>query len=146
MDNYFDQEVKMIQKELVRLKTSAQKSAGMVPTVSKSVNLNIPLVLDSLSMICSGTVVYKVNVSEDALIVPTLDWYYGDVMQNDHLPYTTRAANAVFGRYSDGSYVVMVTVRGTMDDSIAISGGSSISVPVVLTVRCSDTFTLEAIS
>lgn len=146
MNDYFEQEVKMLEKELVRLKTSAQKSAGVVPTIAKSLNLNIPLALSGSPGDCSGTIACLIETDNDALIMPTLDWYYGNVIDNDHFPYTTRGASVVYGEYPDGRKIIKVTARGTYQDALDIAGGASISVQVTLTVRCSDTFTLEVIS
>lgn len=146
MEDYFEHEVKKIERELIRLKTSAKKSAGIVPTIAKTINLNIPLSLDASRTSCSGNITYKISIDSVALIMPTLDWYYGNVIDNDHFPYTTRRASIVSGRLSNGDYIVRVQARGTYQDAIDIAGGASISVQVNLTVRSSDIFTMEALS
>ena len=145
MNEYFTNEIKRVSREVINLKTSGQKSAGNVPIVSQSVNVSVPLSLNSARTSCSGVVSYRVSSDKEALIIPTLDWYYGNILENDHFPYTTRHANVVPGVEANGDYLLRVTARGTTEDTQALINGSSVSVSVVLRVQSTDNFNIEAI-
>lgn len=144
MQNYFDREILFTERELTALKTSMQKSAGEIVTTSDSVDLNIPLSLDSMQSQAEGSVAYKITPSSVAMIFPTLNWYYSDITKAHDTPRTTREASCVLGRLSNGTYVANISVIGTQADVDALKGGSSVSVSIKLTVICSDTFTMEA--
>lgn len=143
MNEYFEQEINRLMREMTQLKTSVSKSAGVVPTVSKSASLTIPLSLNTTQTMCEGYTRYRIRPEKDALIMPTLDWYYENVMDNDHLPYTSRAAKITFAKYTNGEYIVQIYARGNTNDTITIRDGGSVNINVVLSVRCTDNFTME---
>lgn len=142
MNNYFDNEIKQLEKEILNLKTSAQKSAGVVPTTAKTINVTVNLALRS-TFVCSGTANYLIRTNSNALVIVTLDKYYDDVYRAADYPYTTRESYWVLGSYRDGSMSLLLTCFGTANDAQTIEQGGSVSMTVNITVRCTSDFTIE---
>lgn len=145
MQSYFESEIKRTEQELVDLKTAQQKFAGVVPTLSKYIDVSIPLSLNSSQTTASGSKIYKITTSDDAIIVPTLSKYYDDVTKYLWTPRATRAMTMQFGRLSDGVYIILVQAFGTegsgSDVSTLINGGS-VTLTNRLTVQATNDFTL----
>lgn len=143
MNNYFEREIRQLKKELLQLKTSSQKSAGLVPIISRTANVSIPLSLNSIQTECSGEIIYLIEPNSDALIIPTLDKYYDDIMLNDRLPYRTRKVSLALTVGTDGRYLLRITGRGDTNDVSSLVGGGSVNLNTILTVQCSDNFTMR---
>jgi hypothetical protein len=141
MENYFDQELTRLEREITRLKTAKLKSAAVVETIAQTKSLYIPLALGSSGYSASGEKLYKIINDSDELILPTLDWHYGDISQ--YPQGSTRQAYCQLGRMSNGTILLKVGVRGDNNDVNTLRNGGSVSVSVVLTVRCTGPFSLE---
>lgn len=143
MQDYFDNEIKYLDKELTRLKTSMTKSSGSILTIVKSVNFSIPL--ESTGFLRpSGTTKFILHTDENALFHVTLDSYYDDVMKELDGRYLTRQKYPIVAnRFGD----IRIDVRGlgTIDDEATIQGGGSVTLTGTMTVQCTNEFTLEQV-
>lgn len=144
MENYFSNEIKQVDRELLHLVTAAQKSAGVVPSIAETIQVDVPLALSASGYISTGIVDYKITPTKTALIMATLGIYYDDIMANHASPATSRIRRLIFGKNVDGDYIARIYVTGNDDDTETLRGGGSVSVPVSLTVRCKGNFTLGA--
>lgn len=145
MDNYFDNEIKNIKREIHGLKQSQQKSAANVPTSAQSVSIT-----QTLKLIDSGdpraTVHYKVETPSRALVFATLDKYYDDIMLNDHRwNPDTRVARISVQKASKLVYYISITFIGDGNDYITIRDGGTVTMTRTMTVRCTDTFTMTKV-
>lgn len=145
MEEYFTREIKRIRRELTDLKTTDQKSAGVVPTTTQTISVSIPLTLSSSDM-ASGTAHIKVVTGADALIMATLDSYYGDITQATNYPATTRGVQLLQDYLGEGIIVIRLVAEGNADDRSTLSGGGSVSITKQLTVRATEPFSLEQIN
>lgn len=143
MQDYFERELLNIKREITYLKTAMQKSAGIVETTSQSVSLNLPLSLDEYQINATGRARFRVISSDDILMMTTLNWYYEDITKSSDYPRTTRYGDVI--TFYDDTPIIRVIVRGTQSDVNTLKNGGSVSVNVVLTVRATDEFTLEAL-
>lgn len=145
MDSYFCSEFENIEKELVRLKTSNSKSAGVVQTVAKKITVAVPLSLNQSQTTARGYVDYNVTPEQDAIIMCTLDWYSGDVSIDHRIPRTVRGASISESDYG-GVRVVRVSVNGTQfgnnNDVQRLINGESVVVNVNLSIRATCDFTI----
>lgn len=143
MQDYFDNEIKYLDKELTRLKTSMTKSSGSILTIVKSVNFSIPLQSTGF-LRPSGTTKFILHTDENALFHVTLDSYYDDVMKELDGRYLTRQKYPIIAnRFGD----IRIDVRGlgTIDDEATIQGGGSVTLTGTMTVQCTNEFTLEQV-
>lgn len=143
MENYFDSEIKNIEREIVNLTTSMQKSAIVAPTVVQTVQ-----VTRSLQSGGSDKAFYnarfRVTTNTRALVMATLDSYFDDITLNDRVWVPdTRSAWLYVSKISRTVYYVNISFRGKDGDNTTISGGGSVQMTRTLTVRCTDEFTLE---
>lgn len=141
MQDYFDNEIKYLDKELTRLKTSMTKSSGSILTIVKSINFSIPLQSTGF-LRPSGTTKFILHTDENALFHVTLDSYYDDVMKELDGRYLTRQKYPIIAnRFGD----IRIDVRGlgTIDDEATIQGGGSVTLTGTMTVQCTNEFTLE---
>lgn len=143
MQNYFEREILSIKRELTYLKTAMQKSAGVIETISQTVDLNLSLALDDSGNTAYARASYEVNSINDMLMMITLNWYYEDISKAHDFPYITR--HAYFENGYNPRPIIRVTVRGTQADVNTLKNGGSVRVGVSLTVRATNEFTLEAI-
>lgn len=141
MQNYFENELTRLEKEILWLKTSAIKSGATITSKSQTVNYSIDLALVS-STNANGKTVFKLQVPETAFFNVTLDIYYDDITnaQGD-----TRRRSVEIGYLSPNTYSVKVLAWGNSSDRSTLSGGGSVTITGKLTVTCTDDFTLEAI-
>ena len=148
MENYFDSEIKRTEQELTNLKTSVQKFAGEVPLVQKSIDISIPLSIDSsLVPEASGKQVFKLTTPKASIFVPTLEHYYDDATKSEDFPRTTRYMYFIIGRIAENQYLIEVFAYGTQwtedSDAEVIKRGGSVTLTNTLTVKSTDEFTLE---
>lgn len=149
MQNYFDNELKTIERELIRLKTSQQKFAGEVPLVTKSINVDLPLSLNTTRTTARGEKKLKIIVDKPSLFVATLAHYYDDVTKSADDPRTTRMMYHFVSKISNNQYLVDVvaygTQRGNNNDVQTLINGGSVVLSNTLTVTATDDFRLEEI-
>ena len=143
MQDYFDNEIKYLNKELTRLKTSVTKSSGSIMTISKSVNFSIQLESSGF-LRPSGTTRFILHTDYDVLFHATLDKYYDDVMKNLDGRYLTRQKFVIVANRS-GNIRIDIRGIGTRDDEATIQGGGSVTLTGTMTVQCTNEFTLEQI-
>lgn len=141
MQEYFNREIKTLERELAALKTSMLKSAGVIETRSKSVTVDIPLSVNG--SVAKGRVKIKIVTASEAMVFATLDKYYDDIMKSME-EYETRSRNTQLIETSEGLFVV-VTAFGTLDDVIAIAGGGTVSVSSTVTIQCTANFEMEVV-
>lgn len=149
MENYFSSEITQIEKELTRLKTSMSKSAGVIQTVTKSVDVEVPLALNTGLTTATGSVSYRIRPEKDAIIVCTLNWYSEDVTKDYMIPRIVR--NVYLRENMDGEdRIVKVNAIGTQfgdnNDVQKLINGQSVSVGVKLTIQATCEFTMEIIN
>jgi len=151
MNNYFDRELLALEKELLWLKTSSQKSSSLVETTSQTIpiSVNLELGTGSSDPFAVAVLYYEIVASQDALIIPTLDWYYADITQ------AWRVLPTVYARYIDMKQIILpngnngikFTVFGTNmganNDAHRVAAGETITISFNLTVRCTTNFTLR---
>lgn len=143
MQDYFDNEIKYLDKELTRLKTSMTKSSGSILTVVKSVNFSIQL--ESTGFLRpSGTTKFILHTDENALFHVTLDSYYDDVMKELDGIYSTRQKYVLIANRF-GNIIIDIRGLGTRDDETTIQGGGSVTLTGTMTVQCTNEFTLEQV-
>lgn len=150
MENYFDHELNYLKKELTRLKTAGQKSASSAKLVRQTVNISVNLAWEDISYpygSARAKAVYEVIPNSDSIIVPTLDWYFGDINQSYNVYYTTRKIQMRTFILPTGNYGVYLyfvgTENGPNSDAARAKNGETITVSVNLTVTCTDNFTLR---
>jgi len=148
MNNYFDRELKYLERELTHLKTARQKSATAVGLISHSVNVSIPLSLNSSQTSATGFRAYAIDNGEyDQLATATLDWYIDniyDYWKPTRLADSARKASVQMGIYRN-SQTVVVRGTGSHADIETLKGGGSVSVNVTLTVTSTGDFTLRSL-
>lgn len=145
MREYFDQEIKMLEKEITALKTSMAKSAGMIVMAEKTVDVTISLTLPSDTAIApSGVAQVQAAGVGGGFLMATLDKYYDDISLASG-DYDTRK-RWIWLSMADGTIVVNIGASGTWEDGQTIRQGGSVSITAKLTVQATEDFTLEAIS
>lgn len=148
MQDYFENEIKRTEQELVDLKTAQQKFAGVVPILSKSINVSIPLKLNSSKTAATGTQLYRITTAQDSILVATLAKYYDNVYVEMQVPQATRQMTARLGKISNNVYILDVGAFGTAganSDVTTLINGGSVTLTNTLTVQSTNDFTLEAI-
>lgn len=149
MENYLSSEIIQIEKELTRLKTSMAKSAGVIQTVSTSLDVNVPLALNTARTSATGSKTYRITPEKDAIIVCTLNWYSENVLI-DH--WTPREVRKLYleETESGGDRLVDVEAVGTQfggdSDVQKLINGQSVTISAKLTIRATCDFTVEAVN
>lgn len=142
MQEYFEREILSLERELTNLKTSMMKSAGVIETRLRSVNVSIPL--EVYGSVARGQARVRVTTDGDGMIFPTLEKYYDDIMKSME-QYESRYRTLQLIE-SDDQFYIIIRAWGTFDDVIAISGGGSVRVDCALTVQCTCDFEMEVVS
>ena len=148
MENYFDSQLLSMKRELLALKQAKQKFAGSIPMVKQSVDVSIPLSLNSSQTSATGEKLFKITTTHDAILVPTLTTYYDDVTKHGQTPNTTRYMLPMLGRLSSNVFLVRIDAFGTQgndSDVTTLINGGSVTLTNKLTVIGTDEFTLEAL-
>lgn len=149
MDNYFSSEITRIEKELTQIKTSMSKSAGVIQTVVQSVDVNVPLSLNTAQTSATGAKSYRIRPEKDAIIVCTLNWYSENVLIDHWIPRPVRKVYIVESE-NNGNRIIKVNAVGTQagenSDVQKLINGQSVSINTKLTIRATCNFTVEAIS
>lgn len=150
MQNYFDRELSQMEKELLRLKTSQQKFAGSVPTIEKSIQISIPLGLNSSQTVAEGEKLYKIISEGNVLAFPTLAKYYDDITKSTSVWALTRYFTLRLG-ILDGNFCFLIYAQGTgfgygqNSDVQTLINGGTVTLQNTLTVAATDDFTLEEV-
>lgn len=145
MQEYFERELKMMKKELVALKTSMRKSAGIIVTTEKSISLDINLELNTTQTLCNGEKIVKIVTDGPALIIPTLEKYQNNIYYDPSFATQDGWANVMLEFTPSGYELANVFVRGSDTDTQTLKNGGTVVKTVKLTVRCSDDFYMEII-
>lgn len=150
MDNYFDREIEYLENELTNLKTAAQKSAGAIKTTSKTISVSVNLKYEDISYptgSARAAKYYEVITDKDAIIIPTLSWYFGDVMEGANVYFVTREIRMRTGLRQNGNFAFELyfigTEQGNNSDAARTKRGETVTVSVNLTVLCTQNFTLQ---
>lgn len=150
MDNYFNHELNYLKKELTRLKTAAQKSASSAKLVKQTVNVSTNLVWENISYpygSARSDVLYEITPNSDAIIIYTLDWYFGDITKSYDIYQSTREIRVKQLVLPNGKPGVELYFIGTEDgpnsDAARAKNGETITVSVNLTVTCTDNFSIR---
>lgn len=148
MQNYFENEIKNMERELVRLKTAAQRSSAVVSTVSQSVDISISLSLNAAQTSASGQVRYRISTESDALVSMTLAKYYDDVNIGWQVPRATRVI--ILEKSVMGSDIIATIIgtgtQGANSDVSTLINGGSVTLTTTMTVMATDNFTIERIN
>lgn len=146
MENYFTNEIKQIEREMMWLKTAQQKSASVISTITKSivVTADLWLIITGDSPQAGDYLFYEIIPEKDALIFPTLDWYAEDITQaSTVLPQLTRTIELEQMILPNGNAGVKLTFRGTQgsgSDTEKVVNGQTVQVSANLTVTCTSNF------
>lgn len=150
MQNYFDREIKYLEKEITNLKTSGQKSSALVKTIAKTTTVSVQLQWEDISYpngSARARAAYEVVTSKDAIIMSTLSWYHENIFSN--YIKTSREITLTRGVLSNGNYGAYLYFYGTEggdnSDAARTKRGETVTVSVDLTVVCTQDFTLRRI-
>lgn len=144
MENYFDNEIKQIKREITNLKTSAQKSAGSLETKSASVSMEVELkIVGSGRPVANKMFDIESNTRDLAMI--TLDKYYDDIYANDHYSDPSRSAKVFYSRTDPFTIRAIVAFVGSEDDWTTIQGGGTVKMSATMTVRCTNDFEISEV-
>lgn len=150
MENYFNHELNYLKKELTRLKTAAQKSASSAKLVKQTVNVSTDLVWKDISDpygSARSDVLYEITPNSDAIIIYTLDWYFGDITKSYDVYQSTREIQVKQLVLPNGKPGIELYFIGTEDgpnsDAARAKNGETITVSVNLTVTCTDNFSIR---
>ena len=149
MDSYFDREFTNTEKELLRLKTSSTKSAGAVGVVSKSVDVSVNLQYEEISYptgSARASKYYEIETTHNAIVIPTLDWYSGNIMDVANVQYITRqikmTTGEMGGKYNIELYFIG-TEQGDNSDAARTKRGETVTVTCKLTIYSTQDFTIK---
>lgn len=145
MENYFSQEIKRIKQELTGLKTTAQKSATVVPTTVQTISVSIPLELNDVGSTASGGAYYVITPDGESIITCTLAKYCDDPTQKHNFPATIRYFDILQNKLDDDNYIIYIFGHGDANDRSTLSGGGSVTLTNTLTIRATAPFTVEAV-
>lgn len=149
MDNYFDREIKNMEGELLTLKTSAQKSAIVAQTVDKTIPITVTLRNEGSATYPTARAEkhYQINTTGDAIIIPTLDWYFQDITKAADTFYTTRQLELFHVTLPNGKDGLRIYIYGTENfagsDGDRVGQGQTVQVSFNLTIRSTADFTVE---
>lgn len=150
MNDYFEREIIHLEKELTNLKTSAQRSGGIVKTVSKTVAITVQLQWEDISWpngSARAETFYEVVTDKDAIIIPTLSWYDEDVFEP--LFGTKREIQVTRGFLNNGNYGIYLyfigSEQGDNSDAARTKRGETVNVSVDLTVVSTQDFTFRKV-
>lgn len=143
MQNYFDNEIRNLERELLALKTAATVSSIPLELVEKSIQISIPLHLSVYQTTATGAVAYKILSDSEIIIYPYLSWYYEDVYNVEvkgeyrHLKLSNL--------YQGSAPEILIDARGSENDIQNMIGGASVTLTATLTVVATRNFELEKI-
>lgn len=149
MNNYFEQELLNIDREITALKTAQQKFAGEVPLVTKVIQVDVPLQLNSSQTIARGIKMVRLDSNDRCFFVATLNKYFDNIIDAAKTPRISREAYIRIGKDSNGKNLVEVIAYGTEfgdnNDVQTLVNGGSVILSYTLTVKCTDNFQMEIV-
>lgn len=140
MQEYFEHELGMLEKEMRWLKTSNVKSGAAISSMVRKVSYSIALRLAS-STNATGSVLYRARVSSEAILNATLDKYYDDIAVGPGGDTRRRAVEMYC--IESGEYIIRVSAWGDSNDIVTLTGGGSVTMSGTLAITCTDDFSLE---
>ena len=143
MQNYFDNEIKNIERELLALKTASTVSSIPLDLVQHSIQISVTLHLSVYQTTATGAVAYRIISDEELIIYPYLSWYFEDIYdieKQGEIRYL-RLANL----YQNGEHVILVNARGSENDISSMIGGASVTLNATMTVVATREFRIEKI-
>ncbi|MBP5470024.1 MAG: hypothetical protein J6Z11_12360 [Candidatus Riflebacteria bacterium] len=147
MENYFTNELKNLQKELLNLKTSKQKSAGQLTFYETSTPISVPLSLNQTQIFATGKTIYRLTPNTDLLFFITLDWYYTDISKANLVPRQTRTL--AVRKWIENNYIMISIMgygtQGQNSDVETLKNGGSVVLTATMNIRATDLFNLEKI-
>lgn len=152
MNNYFDEELKYLEKELTYLKTAGMKSSTQLSIITQSINVSVNLQYEPISYptgSARASALFEVETTHDSIIMPTLDWYYGDIKEAANVYFTTREIRLSQGILTNGNYGIYLyfigTEQGANSDAARTKNGETVTVSVNLTVSSIGKFTMRRV-
>ena len=143
MQNYFDNEIKNIVRELLALKTASTVSSIPLELIQHSVQISIPLQLSIYQTTATGAVAYKIVSDEDLIVYPYLSWYYENIY--DIEVTGEHRYLRMMSLFQDGAPLIFINARGSENDIQRMIGGESITLTATLTVVATRNFTMEKV-
>jgi hypothetical protein len=143
MQNYFDNEIKNIERELLALKTASTVSSIPLELIQHSVQISIPLQLSIYQTTATGAVAYKIVSDEDLIVYPYLSWYYENIY--DIEVTGEHRYLRMMNLFQDGAPLIFINARGSENDIQRMIGGESITLTATLTVVATRNFTMEKV-
>lgn len=146
MDNYFSSEIKNIKNELTRIKTSMRKSAGVIQTVVKTIDVGVQLSLASSGTQARGYKYYSIVTDQDAVVSVSLEWYSENILVDYQIPRIVRSS-FVSEREQNGTMRITIgaygTEFGTNNDVSRLERGETVIINNKLTVRATTNFVIR---
>lgn len=150
MNDYFEKEILNLERELKNLKTSAQRSGGIVRVVSQTVHVSVNLEWEDISWPTGSAraeATYEVITDRNALIMPTLSWYDEDVFEPAF--GTKREIRMQRGVLSNGNQSIYLyfigSEQGEDSDAARTKRGETVAVTVDLTITSTQDFVIRKI-
>lgn len=150
MENYFENEIKLIESELTNLKQSKIRSAGAIAISKQNVAVSADLQYEDSGGAYGSAYaikVYEIATSSPAIIMPTLSWYSSDIEKPAILTeYSARKIDIYQAILDNGNCAVVLYFNGTNDsstsDAAKVQAGETVTISVELTVACTENFTI----
>ena len=144
MENYFSTEVSRLNREILQLKSSNQKSAQALSAISMVENISLDLAVSGSDEV-TALAAWSITMDSESLVFVSLDKYYDDITINDHqAPERSRSRKLHLFFTSPTSAIVGITMRGNSSDVVSIRDqGGKVTMGATLTVTCTGNFTME---
>ena len=145
MQDYFENEIKRLEKEILFLKSSMKKNAGVIGLYRQYIEL--PMVLqDTGGVVPSNKTYIKINTNNiNQLFFITFDKYYDDTLAPGKTEFGYYRQRYHQLRVLNGNLMIKAVALGTYADQATIEGGGTVSLPIKMTVYSTDEFTLEQV-
>lgn len=148
MNDYFEREFLALERELLRLKTSAQRSSGTVVTTKTVQPISVQLV--DLNTYCRGYTYYVIEPETDSIVNITLDWYYEDVSKEWQVPRVSRSFGVNKIIQPSGKIILEFYAYGTTwstdnsDDLSRLRNGETVIITANATIQSTNEFTIRS--
>lgn len=148
MNEYFEREFLALERELLRLKTSAQRSSGTVITTKITQPISVQLV--DLNTYCRGYAYYVIEPETDSIVNITLDWYYEDVSKEWEVPRVSRSFGVNKIIQPSGKIILEFYAYGTTwstdssDDLSRLGNGETVIITANATIQSTNSFTIRS--
>ncbi len=148
MNDYFEREFVALERELLRLKTSAQRSSGTVVTTKTIIPVEVKLI--NYDTYCRGYSYYVIEPSSDSIINVTLDWYYEDVSKEWQVPRVSRSFGVNKTIQQSGKIILEFYAYGTTwstdssDDLSRLKNGETVIITANATIQSTNDFTIRS--